>query len=146
MNALSNEVLDSFYAINKAIFRLVKSDADRIGITVVQLKVLHEISTCPNIGLGELAEHLRLTNSTVSGVIDRLVHSGLVDRVTSPQDRRAISLQLTDEGRNKLANFIDSESVLVERLNKVLEMPEEEIRHLLTLHQRILHVLINKED
>jgi DNA-binding MarR family transcriptional regulator len=145
MNALNNEVFDSFYAINKAIFRLVKSDADRIGVTVVQLKVLHRISLCPNIGLGELAEYLRLTNSTVSGVIDRLVHNGLVNRVTSPQDRRAISLQLTESGRNKLTELILS-SVFVEKIDKIMQLPKEEVQHLLQMHKAILEVLIIKED
>ncbi|MED1205696.1 MarR family winged helix-turn-helix transcriptional regulator [Heyndrickxia acidicola] len=145
MNALNNEVFDSFYAINKAIFRLVKSDADRIGVTVVQLKVLHHISTCPNIGLGELAEHLRLTNSTVSGVIDRLVHNGLIDRVTSPQDRRAISLQLTERGKKKLDELIQS-SVFVEKINKIMQLPKEDTQRLLQMHKTILEVLMIKED
>jgi DNA-binding MarR family transcriptional regulator len=144
MNALNNEVFDSFYAINKAIFRLVKSDADRVGVTVVQLKVLHHISSCPNIGLGELAVHLRLTNSTVSGVIDRLVHNGLVTRVTSPQDRRAISLRLTESGRNKISELILS-SVFVERIDKIMQLPKGEIQQLLQMHKAILEVLIIKE-
>ena len=80
MVEFNNQLLDSFSEINKAIYKLLKKEADQYGITVVQLKALYRISSSPNMGLGELSEKLRLTNSTVSGVIDRLVQHELVER------------------------------------------------------------------
>lgn len=94
MYILNNEILESFSEINRAIYRIVKMDADRLGITVVQLKALYFISLNPNIGLGDLAEQLKLTNSTVSGVIDRLVQQKKVERVVPPENRRSILIHL----------------------------------------------------
>ena len=85
--------------INKAYNRLVKFDAEKLGITPVQLKALFKINNNPDISLGELAEKLRLTNSTVSGVIDRLVHSGLVERVVPPGNRRTFPINLPSDGK-----------------------------------------------
>ncbi len=131
----------SFFQINKAYNRLVKSDAERLGITPVQLKALYRINFNPNISLGELAEKLKLTNSTVSGVIDRLVHSGLVERVAAPGDRRSVSIRLTEEGRKRLDQFNSSDSILMKKIKEVLDLPEEEISHLLRLHQLVLDKL-----
>lgn len=136
----------SFLEINKAYNRLVKFDAERLGITPVQLKALFKINNNPNISLGELAEKLRLTNSTVSGVIDRLVHSGLVERVVPPGDRRTISIHLTSDGKNTLAQFNSTDSMLMKKVKEVIELPEEEISHLLRLHQLVLKKLTIEEE
>ncbi|MEH7117523.1 MarR family transcriptional regulator [Neobacillus vireti] len=136
----------SFLEINKAYNRLVKFDAERLGITPVQLKALYKISYNPNISLGELAERLRLTNSTVSGVIDRLVHSGLVERVVPPGDRRSVSIRLTNEGKKTLDQFNSSDSMLMKKTKEVLELPEEEIAQLLRLHEKVLKRLTIEEE
>ncbi|MDQ0197842.1 MarR family winged helix-turn-helix transcriptional regulator [Neobacillus ginsengisoli] len=146
MYALNNEILESFSEINKAIYRLVKSDADSVGITVVQLKTLYTLSYNPDSGLGELAEKLRLTNSTVSGVIDRLVHSGLVERVVPPENRRSVSIHLTEKGKSLLDKLYSSDSILIKKLNEVLELPKEEIVHLLRLHKLVLSKLKLEEE
>jgi DNA-binding MarR family transcriptional regulator len=132
--------------INKAINRLVKLDADRLGITIVQLKTLYKLSYNPNIGLGELADKLRLTNSTVSGVIERLVHLELVERVVPPENRRKVSIHLTEKGRWILEHFHSSDSMLIKKMNTVFELPEQEISHLLRLQKLVLTKLSLEEE
>ncbi|XJZ28975.1 MarR family winged helix-turn-helix transcriptional regulator [Bacillota bacterium Lsc_1132] len=146
MFALNNEILESFLEINKAIYRLVKKEADRMGITVVQLKALYKISNNPDIGLGELAEKLRLTNSTVSGVIDRLVHSGLVERVIPPENRRSVSIHLTQKGKAILEDLMVSDSILNQKIMGLMGLPDEEIQHLLRLHKLVLEKLTIEEE
>ena len=146
MDILNNEILVSFLEITKAYNKLVKKDADRLGITSVQLKALYKIDNNSNISLGELAEKLRLTNSTVSGVIDRLVHSGLVERVVPKGDRRAVSIHLTEDGIKTLEHFNSSDSILMKKIKEVLDLPEEEISHLLRLHKLVLQKLTFEEE
>lgn len=146
MFALNNEILESFSEINRAIYRLLKTEADRSGITVVQLKTLYKISVNTDIGLGELAEKLRLTNSTVSGVIDRLVQSGLVERVIPPENRRSVSIHLTEKGKEILNGLMVSDSILIRKIKGLMDLPEEEIEHLLRLHQLVLEKLTIEEE
>jgi DNA-binding MarR family transcriptional regulator len=49
--------------------------------------------------LGELSQRMMVTNGNVTGLVERLVERGLVDRRPSPQDRRAQIVSLTAEGR-----------------------------------------------
>lgn len=146
MIVFNNELLDSFFEINKAIYKLIKHEADRYGITVVQLKALYRISSNPDIGLGDLSEKLRLTNSTVSGVIDRLVHSGLVERVVPPENRRSISIHLTDKGKKLLEEIVSEDSALIKKMNSVMDLPKEELQHLLRVHNLVLTKLSLEED
>ena len=51
----------------------------------------------------ELAERLYVTKGNVSGLLDRMVEAGLVERRSIPGDRRSNALYLTAKGRD-LAN------------------------------------------
>ena len=48
--------------------------------------------------LAELAAHLGLERSSVSGLVDRAVRRGLMRRETSADDGRAVRLSLTEQG------------------------------------------------
>ncbi len=146
MNLLNNELLDSFIQIQKALYSLMKEDADRAGLTVVQLKALYKIHRTPDVGLRELAGSLKLTNSTMSGVVDRLVAHELLERHTSSADRRAISLKLTRKGEEKLLEATGTNSSFTNKIMELTVMPQEDKDHLLRIHHQILDVLTSKEE
>ena len=50
---------------------------------------------------GKLAEHLGLSSGAMTNRLDNLERRGLVRRIDDPDDRRAVFVELTDEG-NKL--------------------------------------------
>ncbi|GLX69436.1 MarR family winged helix-turn-helix transcriptional regulator [Paenibacillus glycanilyticus] len=52
-----------------------------------------------------MAEWLRITSGAVTGISDRLIDLGYVERSRSEFDRRIVMLSVTDEGR-KLVDFI----------------------------------------
>jgi DNA-binding MarR family transcriptional regulator len=52
------------------------------------------------VSLGKLAEHLNCVKSNVTQLTDRLEAEGTVRRVSDPEDRRSILMELTDSGRN----------------------------------------------
>jgi DNA-binding MarR family transcriptional regulator len=47
---------------------------------------------------------MMVKSSTVTGVVDRLEQKGLVERVRNSPDRRVITIQLTQAGKNLTAN------------------------------------------
>src|SRR5258708_26508833 len=49
--------------------------------------------------LGELSQRMMVSNGNVTGLVDRLVEQGLINRRPSPKDRRAQIVSLTAEGR-----------------------------------------------
>ena len=70
--------------------------------------------------MNELARLLDLDKSSVTGLIDRAQRRGLVERVPSAADRRAVLVRLTDHGRSLAsageARFQADISLLLERL------------------------------
>ncbi|REB08716.1 MarR family transcriptional regulator [Sporosarcina sp. BI001-red] len=145
-NAYSSPILNSFSSINQALFQLSKEDAERNGLTVPQLKALYRVSSKPDQGLVELAESLKLTNSTVSGIVDRLVKNGLLKRHHQEGDRRAVVINLTEEGERKLEDIIQHGSHLVDKLAEIEQLPKEELEQLFHLHSRILNLLTSQSS
>jgi len=69
------------------------------GLTLPQLRILFSLRACPGTTTNALATSLGLTMPTVSGLVDKLVRSGLVERGQRADDRRVVPLQLTGDGQ-----------------------------------------------
>lgn len=67
-------------------------------LTVPQLRTLSLVADEPGCTMGELAQHLGIGMSAATGLVDRLVQHGLVQRELDPKDRRLIRLHLTEAG------------------------------------------------
>lgn len=79
--------------------------------------------------VSELASFLGIPPSTFTGILDRLVARGLVERVADPTDRRSFLIQATPSLKEVLQRV---GTRLEERLNKILSgWPEEEYKRLL---------------
>jgi DNA-binding MarR family transcriptional regulator len=65
----------------------------------------------------DLARTIRVTSPTMTGVIDRLVDMGLVQRAIEPSDRRSFRLCLTTAGRRILNRH---SRLLATRIRQVL--------------------------
>ncbi|MBQ0760442.1 MAG: DNA-binding MarR family transcriptional regulator [Zhongshania sp.] len=83
------------------ISRLVREEfrrrAQHLNLTQPQWLTLLKLSREPGINQACLAVHLDVNPVTVAQSVDRLVKAGLVHRERQEQDRRAVSLFLTDK-------------------------------------------------
>ncbi|ADZ70234.1 MarR family winged helix-turn-helix transcriptional regulator [Polymorphum gilvum] len=71
-------------------------------LTPVQYAALARISTNPGIDQATLAGLIAYDRTTITGVVDRLVHKGWLTRTVSGRDRRARVLRITEEGLDVL--------------------------------------------
>ncbi len=70
-----------------------------------QLKVLGLLRYRGPMSLSALADEMGAIPSSASRLCDRLEAAGLIRREVPPDNRRAVSLSLTEEGRRRLASF-----------------------------------------
>src|SRR5690606_32391508 len=75
----------------------------------------------------ELAELSGKDQPTLTRIMDILIKKGLVRRVEHPTDRRALQLQLTDEGKIKVDNL--SPLVAEVRMKAWENLSEEDFEH-----------------
>ena len=76
----------------------------RYSISSAQLNCLLALFENGPLPPSQVAKYMMVKSSTVTGVVDRLEQKGLVERVRNSPDRRVITIQLTEAGKNLTAN------------------------------------------
>lgn len=77
------------------------SELEPLGLTPSQSRALRVIShdRDTRLRLGDLAARLDIAARSTTEVVDALESRGMVRRSPDPDDRRAVTIALTDEGR-----------------------------------------------
>lgn len=91
-------IVDGLVQLSFAIQRVLGRVADEHELSIVQLRLLG-ILRDRQPGMQELAAFLELDKSSVTGLVDRAERRGLVRRESTPDDRRAVRVTLTERGR-----------------------------------------------
>jgi DNA-binding MarR family transcriptional regulator len=100
-----------------------------LGLTMTQLGVLFLLRQEAGMPAGLLAERLRLTPSTLTRIVDRLVRLNLVRRQEDSDDRRLVRHYLTPEGAQSLEEM---ERTARAYLTEILrQLPREKLERLL---------------
>ncbi|MBO9599645.1 MAG: MarR family transcriptional regulator [Cohnella sp.] len=132
------QILNAHREINKAFHHLLHKAATQHGISPVQLFVLGKLTEHPNIRLSELADLMYIGNSTMSGIIDRMVKAGYVSRERTEADRRAMTLNLTDKGRELRKA---AEETRIAMLEPLLQLSDQDILEWHRLQQEIIRII-----
>ena len=72
------------------------------GLTAAQSEILVVVGEHGPLTLKALGELILSENASPSRAVDLLVRRGLLHRVTRPEDRRSVAIELTDRGREML--------------------------------------------
>jgi len=71
-------------------------------ITLPQFDVLAKLDyTKSPLTMSELSNQLMVSNGNITGVVDRLVRDGLVERLVAPDDRRVQLISLSKKGEKE---------------------------------------------
>jgi len=96
--------------------------AAEAGLTAQQHQALLALRAAPggSMLVGTLAERLMLRPHSASGLVDRLMGLGLVERSRADGDRRQVHILLTEMGRTVLASLAASHRAELRRLRPLL--------------------------
>lgn len=81
--------------------------AQSSGLTAVQFRVLQVVSERGYCTATEIAQRMRVSQATVTSLVDRLVRQGVVVREKSRTDRRQTNILITDMGRRTIEEAPD---------------------------------------
>lgn len=104
MNA-SARTMDAARHLVRALAGSARAVQSRTGISGAQLFILRQLASADGpLSVNELADLTLTHQSTVSGVLNRLVERRLVTRSPSPDDARRAAVALTARGRALVAD------------------------------------------
>ena len=99
LNSLNNCINYLLTGAQHAVFQYMKKNLARFDITPIQYGVLGCIWEFDMHNPKDIAAHLGVENSTISGILERMETKGLIRRTIDSSDRRYIHIELTDVSR-----------------------------------------------
>lgn len=97
---LAAETWESLFRAQVAVMRRLQAGKAFKNVAINEYDVLFTLSRCPSgwLRLNELNDHVLLSQSSLSRLVERLEKRGLVVRQPAPDDGRGVLLKLTEEG------------------------------------------------
>lgn len=136
----------SVFKMLKQVMDAIKQNAQHefkeMNITGTQGMLMGTLAHNENMKISDLSDKMGLSNSTVSGIIDRLEKQGIVERTRSKEDRRVVHVNVTSEFRKKAKSHFNVIENIFEDIMK--EATQEETRKV-TEGLEILNQLINRQ-
>jgi len=101
--SVAEQVLTEMRRIIRATQLNAKTLAAHSQLTVSQLMVLQLLSANGEMTPRQLAQHVNLTQATMTTLLDRLEERNFISRRRSSQDKRRVHVTLSQEGAGQLA-------------------------------------------
>jgi DNA-binding MarR family transcriptional regulator len=124
----------------------LQHDLDGYNLTVPQYMTLRNLYECgQGCSMTDLADSSGQVPATMTGIIDRLMDRGLVERQRDLNDRRALRVLLTPAGKHVIAAVNAAKRELVERVMSSLNEEERQAmtrttRHYLDVMQKMVQL------
>ncbi|HVW67369.1 MAG TPA: MarR family transcriptional regulator [Steroidobacteraceae bacterium] len=126
------EVLANFRYQLRRFLRYSEEVTRRQGLTPLQYQLMLQVKGYPGrerATIGELAERMQAQHHGVVALVTRCEKAGLVERLASEEDRRAVYVQLTGKGERalmRLAQLHRDELLLHRDRFSIPDMPDLE--------------------
>ncbi len=104
-----------FVRLHRRASNAVAAELKALGLSIPQFDLLSTLTEQEGLSQQELAQRLYVTKGNVSGLLDRMVEAGLVERRPIPGDRRSNALHLTPKGRDLANQGIEAQRSYVMR-------------------------------
>jgi len=106
---------------------------DRFDVTLPRFDLMAQLDKAPDgMTLSDVSKRMMVSNGNVTGLVERLVESGHLDRRTSESDRRAQVISLTEAGRKEFrAMAAEHEGWIAEMFADLTKKDQQDLMRLL---------------
>jgi DNA-binding MarR family transcriptional regulator len=134
----ADAIVGQLRLLRRDLLRNPYADAAAHGLTGPQVTVMTLLVTKGPITVTEASRWLRMSHSTVSGIIDRLEARGLVRRTTDIKDRRRTVVAVTQDVHRYVSELRDGPPRLLSALRAATPGQRAAIKKGLTLLCKLL--------
>lgn len=115
-----------------------------LSLSKTELLTLLQVSRNGEIIMSRIADYIDIPMSTATGMVERLVKKGYIERARSESDRRIVTIRLTDAGRT-LAEDLKSRIMNILKL-LTEDLTDEEEKLLYKIFIKAINLFSQKND
>lgn len=128
-------------ATNASCFTRAASRRPGEKYSLVAMRTLGSLEHEGGMRIGEMAAHERVTQPTITAIVNRLEQDGLVSRRTDADDARGVIVEITPAGTAELGAYRHRTA---ERVRPVLEALDEQDVAVLTRATELFGILAER--
>ena len=142
-SAMVFEIIDNI----RRVFQVVDEQSKKVnletGLTGTQLWAIKTIAKSSPVRVSNLARLMYLHPATIVGILNRLELQGLIKRLRTNDDRRAVNVELTNAGKELMAKAPQvAQDLLATGLE---ELPLAKLQEIAASLEELVHILGAKE-
>ena len=112
---------------------------EKSGLTLPQGLLLSELGKYEKMKIHDLGGRLGMTDSTVSGIVDRLEKQGIVERTRSLEDKRVVYVSFSNDYKEIFGNLRGFMNKKIENIvSKASPQELSEVRNGLNILKRLM--------
>ncbi|MCX8009900.1 MAG: MarR family transcriptional regulator [Ignavibacteria bacterium] len=104
--------------------KLSNENIKSFGLTPPQFAVIECLGHLGEMSIGTLSAKMLVTGGNMTLVVDNLERQGLVERIHSSEDRRAIKVRLTKKGQALFGSIFSKHAEFITKISSVLTEKE----------------------
>jgi len=106
LNEYAQSLIEIMPEVVRGLWKREINELTKGSITPPQIFILIYLNKVSELRMTDVARYLSVTTAAATGLVDRLVRAGYVQRVYDPADRRIIKIKLTAKGAGLVKNII----------------------------------------
>lgn len=134
---LENQLCFPLYVAAKEVIRRYRPLLDPFGLTYTQYIAMMALWEHGEMTVTELGAMLMLDSGTLTPMLKKMEHDGLVMRHRSDEDERKVILSLTDKG----ARLHDEIGIVPDKMGACVKLADDEAAQLYTLLYKLIEKL-----
>jgi len=102
---------ESIDFIHRYTMKSLQKTAEEHGVTIPQIRVIGDVYAHKTVSIKQLSQNLKMTQSTVSDIVERLIAKDLLVKTPNQKDKRLVDISLSsslieniDESISELTN------------------------------------------
>lgn len=85
-------------------------------ISLPQFLILGYLYKSREAAMSEISRYMATTLSASTGIVDRMINAGLVERRREESDRRVVKIKLTEKGRKIIARIFNQRLTMIKEV------------------------------
>ncbi|WP_449619673.1 MarR family winged helix-turn-helix transcriptional regulator [Robertmurraya sp. Marseille-Q9965] len=120
-------IRESMDFVQQYLMKSIQKYSEENGVTIPQARVIAEVFANKSVSIKQLSTKLKMTQSTVSDIVERLNSRGLLVKTQNPKDKRSVEISLSSElSEGIIANISEISNRSISEVLSLLTPDEQE--------------------